>query len=300
LNPLIYSVLRIALWGALVGALFAAMLGLLRRTDPETHRRDWIRLGLLIGIGLAIASAGALGPQGLLPILLIVAWVSWTELVRCVERKYGPVAAPALIILAGTLGVGGGIGGTAASLLFGIVAATWGAVSLPMLVTRRPPPLHGALGACFGMAFISLPLGALLLLVRLSYGAFVFLIALVTFNDGFAAGFGRLLGRTPLCPRISPGKTWEGAVGSLAICAGLSYLVRDLVPAWSPWQAALIAAGVSALCLVGDLIASSLKREAGIKDFGTALPVIGGFLDRFDSLLFATPAFYAIARLTIP
>lgn len=55
--------------------------------------------------------------------------------------------------------------------------------------------------------------------------------------------------------------------------------------------------GVSVLSLVGDLIASCLKREAGIKDFGNLLPVVGGILDRFDSLLFVTPIFYVFVRL---
>jgi len=54
LNPLIFPVLRIALWGTVAGAVFAATLGLLRRTDSATHRRDWVRLGLLIFVGLVI------------------------------------------------------------------------------------------------------------------------------------------------------------------------------------------------------------------------------------------------------
>lgn len=243
LNPLLFPVLRIALAAIVAGVLFAVLLGVLRRTDARTHRRDWVRLGILIGNGLLIATAGSLGPLGLLPVLLVVAWLGWAELTRCVETKYGPASTAVLLPLLGTLGVLGGLRGTASFALMGGLAAAWGMVALPMLITRRPPPMHGLLAAGFGSAFISAPLSLLLVLAGASYGAFAFLVALVTINDGFAAGFGRLMGKTPLCPAISPGKTWQGSVGSLAVCAVSGPLMRYLVPAWPVWQAALAGAG---------------------------------------------------------
>ncbi|MSS70422.1 MAG: hypothetical protein EXS64_02930 [Candidatus Latescibacteria bacterium] len=290
LNPLLFPVLRLSLGAIAAGVLFAVLLRL--RTDSDTHRRDWIRLGVLIGNGLLVVIAGSVGPWGLLPVLLFVACTGWVELVRCVEKKHGAVATPALLPILGALSLLGGLRGTVSLSVLGVLAAAWGMIALPMVITRRPPPMHGLLTAGFGALFISAPLCLLLMLVQFSYGAFAFLIFVVTVNDGFAAGFGRLMGRTQVCPQISPGKTLEGSLGNLGVCAISGYLIRYLVPAWPVWQVILVAAGISVLSLIGDLIASSLKREAGIKDFGNLLPVVGGVLDRFDSLLFATPVFY--------
>ena len=109
-------------------------------------------------------------------------------------------------------------------------------------------------------------------------------------------GFGRLLGRTPLCEHISPKKTWEGAAGGLATCLAIAYASRFLVPQWAVWQVLLGAGLIVVFSQLGDLVASSLKREVGIKDFGSSLPGMGGFLDRYDGLLFSVPVFYVFVR----
>lgn len=107
-------------------------------------------------------------------------------------------------------------------------------------------------------------------------------------TDSFALFSGKRFGRHKLAPDLSPGKTWEGAAGGLLAAIvfgaifGSIFLGRPLVG---------VAAGMVAGTVgqVGDLFKSSLKREVGIKDFGSALPGHGGVLDRFDSLLFAAP-----------
>ena len=140
--------------------------------------------------------------------------------------------------------------------------------------------------------------------VRLKYvtiagaGVFALLVVLINCLDGFSAGFGRLLGKHPLCPQISPGKTVEGALGGLFSCILVGYLASFLVPEWSPLEMAIASSLVAIFALLGDLVASSLKREAGIKDFSQALPGMGGILDRFDGLLFSAPVLYAYVRLT--
>jgi CDP-diglyceride synthetase len=175
-------------------------------------------------------------------------------------------------------------------------AGTWLGMALPMLITRRPPPLHGMLGAAFAMAFISVPLGLLLILADVAFGAYAFFILLLMAHDGLAEGFGRLLGKRPLWPDISPGKTLGGTLGGIASCLVLGYLLnRVLGIGWELGQVLAVAAGVVLMAAVGDLIASSIKREAGIKDFGKILPAHGGVLDRIDSMLFTLPAFFAAA-----
>jgi phosphatidate cytidylyltransferase len=114
-------------------------------------------------------------------------------------------------------------------------------------------------------------------------------------GDIAALYVGRLLGRHKLAPRVSPGKSWEGAAGSLVastIYAGL-YIPR-LLPSVP------IAEGVGLVALaniagqLGDLCESALKRGAGVKDSGRLLPGHGGWLDRVDSSLFSLPVVYFV------
>ncbi len=125
------------------------------------------------------------------------------------------------------------------------------------------------------------------------------MIAIVKFSDIGQYATGRLFGRHKLAPRISPGKTWEGAVGgiSLATIVGAVGLVlvlrgRSGLSAPSLLMAGLYAASLGVVGLVGDLAESLLKRDAGVKDSSDWMPGFGGVLDLLDSLLFAAPVAY--------
>jgi phosphatidate cytidylyltransferase len=136
--------------------------------------------------------------------------------------------------------------------------------------------------------------------VALFYIALVFIGAWITDAGGYI--FGSLFGRHKLSPRISPKKTVEGAVGGVAMtvlvsvgalwCYGF-YLSYCGVSARYDYVSIII---LSLLCavisIVGDLSASLIKRENGIKDFGKILPGHGGVLDRFDSILFVAPLIF--------
>jgi phosphatidate cytidylyltransferase len=110
--------------------------------------------------------------------------------------------------------------------------------------------------------------------------------------DSFSQLWGRLLGKRPLCPRLSPGKTVEGLVGggltTVAVAAALGPLLLGHSPVPMAGLGALTAAGA----VVGDLAFSWIKRRAGLKDFSSALPGHGGVLDRFDSLVVGAPVFF--------
>ena len=116
---------------------------------------------------------------------------------------------------------------------------------------------------------------------------------LITFaSDTAAYAVGRLIGRHRLAPTISPGKTWEGAVGGIIGAAAVSavfawFIELDSLPLIA---APLLGAGLSVLGQLGDLTESWLKRKAGVKDSGNLLPGHGGILDRLDSLLPILPA----------
>jgi phosphatidate cytidylyltransferase len=115
-------------------------------------------------------------------------------------------------------------------------------------------------------------------------------------SDTGAYYTGRALGRHKLAPNISPGKTWEGAVGGMATSLLLAALAHYWFFPELPLRAALpLAAVMNVLGVVGDLTESALKRGAKAKDAAQILPGHGGFLDRLDSLLFNAPVIYYFA-----
>ena len=117
-------------------------------------------------------------------------------------------------------------------------------------------------------------------------------------GDAGAYYIGRKFGRHKMAPRVSPHKSWEGAIASVAtsvLVAG-AYLVR-FVPQVSIVPAIALTAAANAAGQLGDLAESAMKRGAGVKDSGGILPGHGGFLDRVDSTLFALPVIYAYVRL---
>ena len=123
------------------------------------------------------------------------------------------------------------------------------------------------------------------------------LYLIVWLGDSAAYFAGSLLGRHKLAPRVSPKKTWEGALGNFAGNLGAAFLVKVTVcPQWSAVDAAAIGLLLGTVGQLGDLVESTWKRSAGVKDSnmgGVAIPGHGGILDRVDSLVFAAPALYA-------
>jgi phosphatidate cytidylyltransferase len=117
-------------------------------------------------------------------------------------------------------------------------------------------------------------------------------------NDTMAYIVGSLIGKTPLS-RISPKKTWEGTIGGLILCVGIAFLIPLIFNNMylDSSDTVVIAAIVGVTGTIGDLFESKLKRMAAVKDSGQIMPGHGGFLDRFDSLLFAIPVVWAV---TIP
>ncbi len=118
----------------------------------------------------------------------------------------------------------------------------------------------------------------------------LFAVALNWVGDTAALVCGRAFGKHKLAPVVSPKKTWEGALGSLAACI----VVGAALLAWAPlqiplWRGAMLSAATCIAGQLGDLAESALKRGAGVKDSGHSLPGHGGWLDRLDSTLFTLP-----------
>lgn len=167
-------------------------------------------------------------------------------------------------------------------------------------------------GTLFAFAYLGLLFGFLLAIRREHSAWLVLAILLLTKSCDIGAYFtGRAIGRHKLIPWLSPGKTWEGLFGGVALATGLGVLAAflaqraDSLPAYPLWQGAVLGATLALVGQAGDLLASLLKRDAGIKDSSSVLPGFGGVLDVIDSPLLAAPAafwlltaFDALQRVT--
>lgn len=127
-------------------------------------------------------------------------------------------------------------------------------------------------------------------------GMIVFLLFVTALNDVGAYVSGKLFGRHKMRPTLSPGKTWEGWLGSLVFVLVTAYLLRWLVPYYSTPLLLGMAVLLNLASTAGDLALSVIKRDLGIKDWAQTLPGHGGFLDRLNSLIFATPVFFHATR----
>ncbi len=180
-----------------------------------------------------------------------------------------------------------------------------------------------ALASSFAFAYIALPLAFLVQIRQQWAGALLilFLLLNVWAGDIFAYFVGRSLGRHLMAPRISPKKTWEGALASLlasltvgAVLYNYALPISSTLLNWHLIQrrdgffalqkppltpVLLLAASINLAAQLGALVESLIKRGAGVKDSGTLLPGHGGMLDRIDALLFAAPVlwFYAAWRV---
>ena len=159
-----------------------------------------------------------------------------------------------------------------------------------------------AVGACFSFFYIAFMLSFIYLIRIEERGIFlVWLVFLASWAADTAAYFtGMKLGKHKMTPVLSPKKTWEGAIGGVlggGICGLLFSVIFD--DCRYPLQFFLICLIGSVISIFGDLAASAIKREKGIKDYSTLIPGHGGIMDRFDSVIFIAPGIYFLTMLLL-
>lgn len=150
----------------------------------------------------------------------------------------------------------------------------------------------------FGALYLSFTLNHLYR-IRLEYGVFslYFLFAVIFLGDTGAYFIGKPFGRKKMTPIASPNKTWEGSAGGILFaCLGALAARTLLLPDIVLWKAVLCGVLVHAAAQISDPFESLFKRAAGIKDSSSVLPGHGGFLDRIDSLILASPLFYYLVK----
>jgi phosphatidate cytidylyltransferase len=207
---------------------------------------------------------------------------------------------------------------TAGFAYFSVAAAALAPFLFLALAMRTGELASGfpaAMVSAFAFVYIALPLASLVELREQWRGGFflLYLLLLVWAGDIFAYFVGKPLGRHRMSPRVSPNKTWEGALASVAASVGVGLLMFHYA---APISSALLRANLIAqkdgvfltqtamapvillsiilnlAAQLGDLVESLIKRGAGMKDSGAILPGHGGMLDRIDALLFAAPVLW--------
>ncbi|MFO0628861.1 MAG: phosphatidate cytidylyltransferase [Polyangiales bacterium] len=284
-------------------SVFTLVHPTLRRPDKRSVRQavnSWWPPALLSGAAVLLGAVVAV------PLFAVVSAWTLTELLRVLPATdrprgtttlaYAAVPVHYVAILSGDPDLAGG-----ASLF------AWLFLAMPLARALR----HGPDGVVAGAARVGL--AAVLTVFALGFVARLFLLPAhigpagapgfaavlllsVMANDASQYLFGKLFGRTPLVPVISPRKTWEGFAGGVAVTAGVTAAAAPAITGLGRVEAAVVGALLASLGLLGDLLISALKRDVGVKDTGAVLPGQGGVLDRMDSLLLAAPAFYFYAQ----
>jgi len=269
-----------------------------------------IAASVLAPSAIAIAYAGGWFWLGLVTLAAIGLYVEWLTIVGARTPR---VMAAGIVTLFGA----------AVWLGIGRIGATYVIVALGVIVAALLSPHRrgwAALGGCYAFAALIASVA-----VRLDqvWGftalMLVLLIVWVTDIGGYFAGRG--LGGPKLWPRVSPKKTWEGALASMIASVGVGILLYSYALPISTallnahlierkdglfalekaplWPIILLTVAINMAAQLGDLVESLIKRGANVKDSGTILPGHGGMLDRIDALLFAAPLlwYYAAWRV---
>ncbi|MGM0412063.1 MAG: phosphatidate cytidylyltransferase [Pseudomonadota bacterium] len=241
--------------------------------------------GLITAILLLPTGAFA----GLIAFFILLGAREWGDLSGC--SRMGSVGYVALVAV---LAAGVVLAEPAPVAVAAVGAAWWlGVLGLVIAHPRGEGVWRHPLGRAAGLLAIIPAWFSLVHLHGLADGPWWVLVLMFTIwgADTGAYFAGRALGRHRLAPSVSPGKTWEGAIGGLALAllagSGVALAAGLTIPAGF----SLVAAITVVASVVGDLGESLLKRAADRKDSGTLFPGHGGVLDRVDSLLAATPVF---------
>jgi phosphatidate cytidylyltransferase len=260
----------------------------------------------IFGIPVVLGSM-AIGRLAL-PILstVIELFAIW-ELVKLAERKdFLPVPWPALVmvpVLNADLYFRNGLGVPWIVLGFILISLLW------ELFRNKPHAIANVSVSVFSALYMSL-FSSFILIRELParhgfpYAAGAWLLLMVFISmwvcDTAAYFVGSSFGKHKLFPRVSPKKTWEGAIAGFAFAIGTAVLVRKLaLPEIPMIHAAVIGTLVGVFGQTSDLVESLLKRDAGVKDSSNLLPGHGGMLDRFDSPLLVGPIVYGYLLIMI-
>ena len=258
----------------------------------------WVMVG-------AIATAFALGRAGVVALFFFVSFYGLREFITLLHTRradHPAIAAAFFVVLPVQYGLvwSGWYG------LFSIFIPVYAFLVLPILsslggdtrqfLDRTAKVQWGLMISVFCISHVP----ALMMLQIPGFEGrnlllIAFLVIVVQGSDVLQYVFGKLFGRRKLAPALSPSKTWEGLVGGVASASLLGAALHVVTP-FSALEAGGIAFVLCVMGFLGGLVMSAIKRDRGVKDWGTLIEGHGGMLDRLDSVVFAAPVFFHLVR----
>ena len=260
------------------------------------------------GILFAVVLTGAIlwGPYSFAALFLILSVFALREFYTlCVEAGFSPQVYPGLIA------------GAAIFISSFFTAQHWisdkafiylipvlYAFPVYELFRKQKNPIANLALTAFGMIYVSIPFSLLNFLAfkpnnevfHYHYELLISLFLFIWASDSGAYILGVRFGRHRLFERISPKKSWEGLLGGVVTALFAAWVLTQVFPQYSFRFLAMIAILVVISGTLGDLVESMIKRSIGVKDSGRFMPGHGGLLDRFDSILLASPVIYFVSR----
>lgn len=203
------------------------------------------------------------------PFQYLLVWIEWYGLYSIFIPVYAFLLLPSLAAVSGDVR---DFMRRAATIQWGLMVSVFSLSHVPALLSLDIPGYGGR--------------NAFLL---------VFLILVVQSSDVLQYVWGKLLGKRKIAPEVSPSKTVEGLVGGVANATLLGTGLWWITP-FTPLQALLVSLAITILGFLGGLVMSAIKRDRGVKDWGTMIEGHGGALDRLDSVCFSAPIFFHIVR----
>ena len=203
------------------------------------------------------------------PIQYWLVYVQWYGLFSILIPVYAFVAIPTRMAIAGDT----------ARYLERTSTVQWGLMACVYCVSHAPALLMLNVPGYAGN-------GAILLF---------YLVLIAQLNDVMQYVFGKMFGRHPIAPLVSPNKTWEGFLGGTITAVAVGTALYWATP-FPPMAAAAMSLAITLMGFAGGLVMSAVKRDRGVKDYGSLIEGHGGVLDRIDSLLFAAPVFFHMTR----
>ena len=203
------------------------------------------------------------------PFQYVLVWMDWYGLYSIFIPVYGFLVLPTIAALRGDVP---NFMQRTATLQWGLMICVFCISHVPALLTLNIPGYEGR------NAFLV-----------------VFLILIVQSSDVLQYVWGKLFGRVKIAPLVSPSKTVAGFLGGVACTTLLGAALWWITP-FTPLQAAAIALVLALMGFLGGLVMSAIKRDRGVKDWGTMIEGHGGMLDRLDSVCFSAPVFFHVVR----
>ncbi len=203
------------------------------------------------------------------PLQYWVVWKEWYGLFTVLIPVWAFLFVPLRSAMAGDCGE---FLGRTARIQWALMVCVYCVSHAPMLLSLQIPGFRGN------------PMSLLL-----------YLIMIAQLSDVFQYVWGKTLGRRKIAPDVSPNKTWEGFLGGIATASGVGGALWWATP-FTPWQSALVSLAICLAGFAGGLVMSAIKRDRGVKDYGTLIEGHGGVMDRIDSICFSAPVFFHLLR----